>query len=254
MVYDKREIKEKKAHNATVSKIDLSKTWVYDVTPKDTSLKGAYVIEDNVYFLHDIIVPFINISSTEAAIANREIKKVLGDAVRAYTEGLNDGWTYVEECKYTKYIDNKVLSVNLWLGIGATDIVHPSYYTYNFDLETGKFLSYEDVYTLVGFNFDTVNQRVEQVIKEIMQEQLKGFEDYPSDSDKEGWVQPEGIHYFYKGTSFNTYYSESVDNYRNSVADNTINYFLDANKKLNVIVTLTSPSGSGEFDTIILAD
>ena len=69
-----------------------------------------------------------------------------------------------------------------------------------------------------------------------MQEKLKDFTWFPD------------------GTNFDTYNNQSINNYKNSVSNNTLKYYLSDNGKLNVIVKLIIPAGAGEFDTVITVD
>ena len=60
--------------------------------------------------------------------------------------------------------------------------------------------------------------------------------------------------YYPEGTNFDTYNTKSIENYKNSVSNNTLKYFLTDNKKLNIVVSLSVPAGRGEFNTIITVD
>ena len=129
-------------------------------------------------------------------------------------------------------VNNNNLSIVLTYGVGATDIVYPEYYTYNIDLKTGNQLSYEELYNIAGLNSSNINSKVEKAITKIIQDKL-------TDDEK---------------TNFNTYNDESINNYKNSVSNNTLKYFLSNDGKLNIIVKLSIPVGPGEFDTIITVE
>lgn len=225
--------------NKYISKINNEKDWIYNAEYSKNVKANSYSIDDKTYYVKDINVPFINVDSEYAKNANDEIKKVFDIAIKSFNEGMNDSMTYVDECDYTSKITDSYLSTLLTLGIGATDVVHPKYYVYNVDLKTGKQLSFEDVYKIVGFNSSNIDSKVKTAITSIMKEQLNVFESPDS--------YPEG-------TNFATYNNESINNYLESVNDNTIRYFISDNGKLNIIVTLSIPAGSGEFDTIISID
>ena len=57
--------------------------------------------------------------------------------------------SYVDDCSYKYYINGDIISIVLTYGHGATDVVRPDYYIYNFNLKTGKLVSYNDVYSFV---------------------------------------------------------------------------------------------------------
>lgn len=218
--------------NNVISKLDNTKDWVYNAEYEKNVNADSYSTSYNTYYAKDIVVPFININSSYAILSNNEIKNVFNDAINAYNKGISDKTTYVDKCNYSKYINNDVLSVLLTLGIGATDIVRPNYYIYNIDLKTGDKLSYKDVYSSAGFDSSNINDKVEKAITNVMKEELKGFE-YPD------------------GTNFDTYNNESITNYKNSISNGTLKYFLSNDKKLNIIVRLSVPAGLGYSDKII---
>ena len=60
--------------------------------------------------------------------------------------------------------------------------------------------------------------------------------------------------YNFNGNNLNTYIDKSVNNYKESISNNSINYFIDSKGKLNVIVKIEAPIQSGEFNEIITVD
>ncbi len=221
--------------NASVSKLDDSRDWIYDAVYEKNTTVDSYSTPFDTYYLKDIVVPYINIDSLYAKDSNREIKSVFDDAINTYNKGVDDKMTYVDKCGYNEYRNGDNLSIVLTYGIGATDVVHPKYYTYNIDLKTGNGLSYEEVYGIAGFDSNNIKTKVEDAITATMKEELSFFapDNYPD------------------GTSFNTYNDESINNYEESVRDKSLEYFLSEDKQLNIIVRLSIPAGTGEFDTII---
>ena len=225
-------INSSKETTTMVSKIDENKDWVYDAEYKKDAKAESYVAEDKTYYARDIVVPYININSSYASDSNTEIKKVFDDAMKKYNEGVNDKMTYVDQCNYRKYMKDNHLSVTLTYGVGATDVVVPDYYTYNINLENGTQLSYEDAYKICGFNDGNIESKVEEAITKVMKDELNGvtFED---------------------GKNFDTYNKQSIDNYKKSVANNTVKYCISDNGRLNVVVVLSIPAGIGEFPHLI---
>lgn len=224
--------------NTLVSKLDNTKDWVYDAEYTKNVTADSYSTSFETYYSKDIVVPYININSSYANNSNSDIKKVFDDAIKAYNDGVSNKMTYVDECGYKKYVNSDNLSVVLTYGVGATDVVHPKYYTYNFDLKTGNQLSYEDIYSIAGLNSSNINSKVESAITKVMKEKMSSFssDNYPS------------------GTTFDTYNNESISNYKNSISNNSLKYFLSDNGKLNIVVELSIPAGTGKFDTIITVD
>lgn len=228
--------KENNSKNNTTSslKMDETKDWVYDADYTKNVSADSYATSFKTYYAKDIVVPFINIEGTEAEKANQEIKASFDEAIKAYNEGVTNKTTYVDDCSYKTYSNSNILSVITTLGIGGTDVVHPVYHTYNFDVKKRKALSFTDVYTAAGFTSSNINTKVEEAITKTMKEKLSGFENSYS-----------------QGQSEESYIKKSIDNYETAVRNNTIPYFLGNNKKLSIIVTLNIPAGTEEFDTII---
>lgn len=209
-------------------KIDKTKELVYDAEYTSNVKAESYVTHfDETYYSKDIIVPYININSEYATKSNNEIKNVFESAINAYNEGVDTGLVYIDECNYEKYESDKELSVLLTLGIGGTDVVDPEYYTYNINLDNGNELSYEDIYTLVGFTKDNIDEKVNTAISNELKEYLNG-----DDID------------------ISTYKDESINNYKESVTNNTLKYFLEDNK-LNIVVKLSVPVGKGSYNRIV---
>ena len=233
--------------NSLVSKLDDNKDWVYDAEYTKNVTADSYSTNFNeTYYSKDIVVPYINIKSSYADNSNSEIKNVFEDAIKAYNSGVSDKLTYVDECNYKKYSNKDNISIILTYGVGATDVVRPKYYTYNINLKTGNKLTYEEAYTIAGFNSSNIDSKVENAITKIMKEKLKDLKDPKKDTGAGG--------YYPDGTNFDTYNNESINNYKKSISDNTLKYFLSDNGNLNIVVKLSISAGTGEFDTIITVD
>ncbi len=226
---------EEKTNNETddfVKKVDEGESWIYDAKYNYEVSQNSYETAYSTYNVNNIIVPYINIKSNDAEAANLEIKNVFDDALKAYKVGVLDKTTYVDKCSYkSSLINDKALSVLLTFGVGSTDVVKSKYYTYNFDLKTGKTLTYEDTYKLAGLNSTNIDNKVKNEITTIVAEKIKS--NLSTDELKQ-------------------YTDASIANYTKSVTDNTIQYYLDSNNKLNIVVTLNIPVGAGSIDTVIL--
>ena len=236
IVYEKLSIKSvNNEEEKDVSKINKDKDFVYDAEyEKDVDAESYDNNNGNTYYAKDIVVPFINIDSEYANNSNKEIKSIFEEAIKVYNTGVNNKSSYVAECDYEKYSKDNLISIVLTYGAGDSDIVHPKYYTYNIDSKNGKQLSYEDIYTSVGFKKEEIDSKVEEAITEVMKEKTKNIDEksYP------------------EGTNFETYNSKSIENYKESIKNNSLNYFIK-NKELKIVVKLMIPVGTGEFDTVI---
>ena len=226
-------IDNEKNKEELVNKINPSKYWIYDADYEKDVLADFYLINGPIY-ADDIKVPFINIDSNYASFANQEIKKVFDIAIDAYNEGVQNELTHVD-IDYQKYIDNDMVSTALWYSIKETAVVNPNYYTYNIDLKTGKEMSFEEVYQKCGFTKNNIDDKVKENITGMMKDRLKNFID----------------EYYPQGTNFDTYNNESIENYLTSIKNDTLQYFIDENGILSIIVRLSIPVEMGYFDTVI---
>ena len=91
-------------------------------------------------------------------------------------------------------------------------------------------LSYNDVYKVVGLNESNITDKATQAVTNALREKYSN------------------------GDDFDTYNNKSINNYKTSVSNDTIKFFIDGNKKLNIIVTLEIPVGNGQIDTIITVE
>ena len=226
-------IEKEETKDELVKKINSSKYWIYDADYEKNVLAYFYLINGPIY-AEDIKVPFINIDSNYASKANKEIKNVFDIAIDAYNEGVQNELTHVD-IDYQKYIDNDMVSTALWYSIIETAVVNPNYYTYNIDLKTGKEMSFEEVYQKCGFTKDNIVDKVKSSITKALKDKFKNNIDD---------IYPEG-------TNFDTYNNESIENYLDSLENDTIQYFIDENGALSVIVRLSIPVEMGYFDTVI---
>jgi len=224
--------------NSNVSKLDNNKDWVYDATYEKNVNAVLYMTDLGITaYAKDIVVPYINIKSDYANTANTEIKEVFDKAINDFNAGVENNKSFIKECDYQKYEDDNILSVIL-----TYDFIHIApgahYYAYNFDKKTGNKLSFEDIYKIAGFNADNITAKAEAAISSNIDSIMKYFE------------KMDG----YENTDINSIKSMSINNYKNSLNDGTLKYFLSSDGKLNIVVNLALPAGTGEFDTIITVD
>lgn len=223
----------------TINKLDNTKDLVYDAEYTYGDLKGKSYISETIkerYSLDDIIVPYININSADAINANKEIKNLFDKLAEFFKSELEDFQIGYNISSYKTYTNNNILSVIITVESGGTAPEVYEYYTYNFDLKTLNRLSYYDVYNKLGYTSNDIDWKVKSG---IMNNSLLS-------------QSPEI--YNFNGNNLNTYIDKSVNNYKESISNNSINYFIDSKGKLNVIVKIEAPIQSGEFNEIITVD
>ena len=151
------------------------------------------------------------------------------DLINKFNENLKEE-IFFALVEYKTYTNNNIISVVITTESAGTAPAIYNYYTYSFNLETGKLLSYNDVYKVVGFNEDNITDKATQAVTNALREKYSN------------------------GDDFDTYNNKSINNYKTSVSNDTIKFFIDGNKKLNMIVTLEIPVGNGQIDTIITVE
>ncbi len=238
LIYDKmtREnnkiINETKDEEKAIGKIDPTKDWTYDANYFNTTTTQSYETSyGETYSVSDIVVPYININSTDVAKINKKIKKTYDELINRFEQGLEDNSTYGTS-SYKTYINGDILSVVITKTYGGTDIPLLPYDTYNINLKTLKSISYEEAYTNVSFTKETVNEKVKEAITIYMNM-------YESDM----WNSENTL---------STYLDKTINNYHSSLDDNSIQFFIDEFKTLNVIVHIELPEEKGQYDKLII--
>lgn len=219
-----------------VSKIFNDKDLVYDANYEKNVTKEFYTTRFNeTYYAKDIVVPYINIKSDYAEKANAQIKEVFDTAIKTFNDGVENAKEfpespaiYVDVCNYTKYENDKVLSVVLKYGEGSTSITYPDYYRYNINLETGEEMSLEEICKVLGYDFNTLDSKVEEATTKKLIEIFKDSRYY----------------------DFDTFNNDTIEYYRNS-NDRNSRYFINEDGKLCIIVTLQIPFEGGHQESVV---
>lgn len=207
-------------------KIDDNQDWVYDANyshPTDVDSCYASIDQSKLIEASSLIVPYININSDNASQANKQISDLYQQLIDHFNEYAKIGIQY-NTVDYQYFINDHYLSLFITIATNGTDIPVNQYYTYNFNLEDGTYLSYQTANVFVGITNDS------QAAQDAITNKLQSL---------------------YNDDDFTIYQEKSIQNYLNTVQSNSISYFIDQNKQLNIIVTLEIPAGRGQFDTII---
>ena len=239
IVYDKlekndNELSDKKQdENTNVTKLDDTRDWIYDAEYEKNVTANSYTtVYNNTYYADDIKVPYINVNSEYAKKANEEIKATFDEAIRTYNNEVNDYAFTLDECDYYKYIGKNLASTITVYSYHLTDVPKPNYKTYNISLKTGKEMTYEEVYKELGYNKDNIEQFAEKAIISKLKEYINKL-DFVTDNE------------------YKNYKNESINNYKKSLKDKTLQYFVNEDGKLSIIVKLIFPVGVGEFNKIV---
>lgn len=225
-------IKEENTKKETTKegvKLDEGKPWVYDADynlPTEKESYMGYADESKEVKASDLIVPYININTKAAKTANEEIYGIYERLIEVFNDNAATG-IWFTEVEYETYENDNIISVVIIVTSAGTGVPMEFYYTYNFDTENGKLLSYDDVYKTLGYTDENIETKVKEAIKSRITKYNIGD---------------------------NSYIEQSITNYNTSVENKKIAYFIDSNKKLNVEVTLSVPVETGTLVELITLD
>jgi flagellar basal body-associated protein FliL len=176
-----------KQENKDSKKIDESKPWVYDAEYLNGRTDKT---RENYKASRDLIAPFININSDDAKKANEDIKALYEELYGKFTENLEvsvgvnqekvvDGSVYaISKINYEYIVKDNILSILLIYDKGAVPAdVSRSYKTYNFNLDTLKFASLEEVGKVCGFNSESEIKEKINIAMENAGEEAGIFDD-----------------------------------------------------------------------------
>lgn len=205
------------------------------------------------YSFKDINVPYININSNDANKANMKILQLFDYYAERFIneyEKFHSGnsiISYVIDYTLVSYKSSNInnnLSVLITSEAHGTDLPVYNYYSYNFDLNTLKLLSYEEVYKKLGFTDNNINDKVKEAIRN--HESFKEYSD-----NYTGWNRCGFLGIKRENCSKEDWINKSIDNYTKSVKDKTITYYIDNNNDLNIIVYTYIPAGRVIYPRLI---
>ncbi len=194
-----------------------------------------YKYNENVSYVKDLKVPYININSDAALSVNTTLEKMYTHAYKKF-----DNFAETKEPFCSQVLDYKAITNKDILSVIVVEIVNCSsqpitnYHTYNFDLKTGNLLTYQDIYSGLNISESDLKTKVEEAITKKQKEKMANDEEYESD--------------------FDTFKEESIKNYEEAVSNGEVKYYLSEQGKLNIITTFSLPQGSGEFEYNIEID
>lgn len=217
-------------------KIDYNRDYVYDAGYHNNNKYKDYdYCDGKTTYTHDgfdviicdkgsmrlsnLVVPYINIKSNDAYRVNRELK----DLYDEYASRFDDFYIDLESenagsevLNYYSFVSDKVLSVVVIYGYQQTDILYPDYKVYNFDLNTGSLIDYDDLIQLLNVDTDLVYFNVSDNIAN-------------NDFD------------------FDIFYDETINEFNHSISNGNVLCFVDNDGVLEYIVKVYVPGGRGSI-------
>lgn len=149
----------------------------YDKENKIQVLADKEIIRDADYSEGNVVVPYINIDSSEVDEINNFLKDKAEELRSWEFDEINGEKFFIDNSSYTYYLDEKILSILF--------VVHSSegdgcdwYYSYNIDLENNKVLDTRDVIDKI-MDSDR-RKKVDEKFLQELNKYLKnsGLEDY----------------------------------------------------------------------------
>ena len=237
-------------------KIDVSKEYVYDAEYKYDNKYTEYVrtpgSEDRTidYYgipvfssgkenLKNLKVPFINIDSDYAKTANAELEKI-------YLKYAEEFDSYAKEnadvtavsCSqiltYKAYEYNNTLSVVVIDAVSCTSPYIFNYHVYNFDLNDGSKISYDNMVSRLGYNKKTVFDKVKDSIKNKMDNLMSNDADLDLSTACHYSTGDDGKPAYGTTNCYDITYKLLQD----SITDGSVLYLTDTDGNLNLLPIL----------------
>lgn len=229
------ENKHDKETQTNVDKIYKTKEYVYDANYEiSTEIKQYYVYGgEKLISINDLNVPYINIDSDDAKKVNQEIYKIYEDLIKDF-EKLSKEEIWYSISSYNSCINDNILSIIITIESAGTSIPNYEYYTYNFDLDNGNLLNYEEVLT----KFKLTQEDALTAVKEILNKYIIN-KCYTCSIDNEIYLQE---------------FNKSLSYYQNNIVNNNLKFFIKENQLIIVLKPMTyanQDSGSNKMFNII---
>jgi hypothetical protein len=242
-------------------KIDDSKDYVYDATysysNKYTEYNAWEVGDDsiehlsdfgidveyhsNTQYLKNLIVPYININSDDAKNANKTLKELYEKYAKQFdecgelAESRDNGPSCTQILTYRTYSYNNILSIVVIDSSQSTSAFRLNYTIFNFDLKTGKKLSYSELLSKLGYDESESQSDIKALIKKKLPN-LPG-----NDNDK----FPNSC--YDKNGNFTNCYDLSYSLFDDSIKDGSTLAFSDNDGRLNIFVYLPLPDVEPDY-------
>jgi len=143
-------------NNNEVKKIDDDKEIVYTNYQKNDKSTGNYELNINI--------PYINIKNKTVQDYNDEIKNTFEEKAEEVLKSTNNNIIYT--VKYEAYIENNILSLIIYSDLKQnTSAQRVIIQTFNFNLETNKKLTLEDIIKIYELNQQNVQNKINEEIK-----------------------------------------------------------------------------------------
>lgn len=213
-------------NSLTIEELVQDATYTFDTS-------GSYKVEGEEYSLKNIVVPYFLFETEDAKIVNQQIETLYQSLAKEFQNELNGKKTNIVECWYDAIRVKGILSINITVQRKNETGVSFEYHPYVFDLDDLELMSYSNQVNKAGILKMDLDEKVEGAIRKLDDFKNLKQEDCP------------------KGKTPDDYVSATMKIYKDAVENNTIISYVDAVKRLNIIIPIEIPKASGDMQRII---
>ena len=211
---NKNEIEEKETKSI---KIDDDEEYVYDGKRYDINQDIKYEDKSVYEFKGSILVPYININTEDAKKIKEDINKMYEDAVSSIKVEKDESGMSFDSLNYKTHINKEYNTLAIIISKTALSVpgdgFNDDYIIYNFDLNTGKLLSNEELLGMINKTKEDITVAVDKCLKD-------GWKNYSKESDE--YSEKE--------------YMKQTERFEDEI-------FIDRKGKLNIHARYTYPIG-----------
>ena len=221
-----------------------NRPYIYDAQYTPDGLKtSSYLADDGVnYKVSDIVVPYVNMVSSDATKMNTEIETLYRKWVEEFricSQNLN---SYIK-VNYTTYITSNIYSICITVQRSNEQVTSEEYFAYNFDIISGTQLDYGQVCYIAGIS--DAGECVQKRIATI--EEYNSYYLVPSRTVSQEEVDA-------RKAEIETYKSEIYTHYQEDILNNQLVYFLDNNLKLNIAIKMKLPDNEIMHTKVVIVE
>ena len=217
--------------DTTISiKKDVNKDWIYDAEYNGNVLQSSYSIEGRSYNISDYKVPYINIDSDYGTSINYDIKENYNKLIDVFNSGIEDGGSYVDEFKYSYYLNKNILSlvIDFVYAYKGYEAFETKFLVYNINIENGEKVKYEDILEYINCSSEDLYYKGKNALEEFYNDKYTSV------------INNQKLLKEYREETLNLFEENDF-----------VNIYLDGNKNVNFEAEIKIPYSDGKIYEII---
>lgn len=222
--------KEDKVNNSI--KKDPDKDFVYDADYNlkvDVESYFGYSDKSEEIKASDIVVPYVNINTTDAKSVNDEIYKLYENLINEYNENAKEGISFTRVDYNVITEKDKYISIIITTSAEGTDVPFINYYVYSFDYKTGNLIKLKDAIK----DSKLTEEEFKNLAQESIENYIKEYYNFDLNYKTEYRDKPQ--------TALEASKDEFLENYDK----NNIKFYLDKDG-IYIISKIYFPAGRSE--------